>query len=98
VFEKGYTPKWSEEVFKIVGVDTRACPVMYQLEDLLGEKVIGKFYEQELQKTELKDYALVEKVLDEKKVKRKMMYLVKYRGYSDKFNEWINGEQLEKLK
>jgi hypothetical protein len=98
VFEKGYTPKWSEEVFKIVGVDTRACPVMYQLEDLLGEKVIGKFYEQELQKTDLKDYALVEKVMNERKVRGKKEYLVKYRGYPDKFNEWISEEQLEKLK
>jgi hypothetical protein len=79
-------------------VDTRACPVMYQLEDLLGEKVIGKFYEQELQKTDLKDYALVEKVMNERKVRGKKEYLVKYRGYPDKFNEWISEEQLEKLK
>jgi hypothetical protein len=98
VFEKGYTPKWSEEVFKIVGIDKREKPIMYQLEDLLGEKVIGKFYEQELQKTELKDYALVEKVLDEKKSKGRKLYFVKYRGYPDKFNEWISEEQLEKLK
>jgi len=97
-FEKGYSANWSEEVFKIIGVDNSENPVMYQLEDLLGEKVEGKFYGEELQKTDLKDYAIVEKVLQEKKGKGKRMFLVKYRGYDNKFNEWISEEQLERLR
>jgi hypothetical protein len=70
---------------------------LYQLEDLLNEKIKGKFYEEELQKTELKDYAIVEKVLQTKTVKVVKKYFVKYRGYSDKFNEFIDANQLEKL-
>ena len=50
-FEKGYTPNWSKEVFKIIDVDERQEPVMYQLEDLLNEKIECKFYEPELQKS-----------------------------------------------
>jgi len=38
-FEKGYTPNWSKEVFKIIDVDERQEPVMYQLENLLNEKL-----------------------------------------------------------
>ena len=34
MFEKGYTPKWSNEVFKIIGVDTKQLPIMYSIEDL----------------------------------------------------------------
>jgi hypothetical protein len=60
-FEKGYTPNWSKEVFKIIEVDKSDNPVMYQLEDLEGELIKGKFYNEELQKAELKDYVVGEK-------------------------------------
>ena len=93
-FEKGFTPNWSEEVFKIIGVDKNDDPVMYQLEDLLGERIDGKFYEPELQKTKLKDYAIIEKIIKSKKTKGKKMYYVKYRGYDNRFNEWINEHQI----
>ena len=93
VFTKGYEAGWTEEVFKIVKrFDT--IPPTYDLEDQLGEEIKGKFYEEELQKTELKDFALIEEVLKKKGKK----YLVKYKGYSDKFNEWIDKKQLDDLK
>ncbi len=95
---KKVTPNWSEEVFKIIEVDESDNPVMYELEDLLGEEVKGKFYIQELQKTDLKDYAIVEKVLREKTVRGQKMYLVKYRGYDNRFNEYITEEQLLRLR
>jgi len=97
LFEKGYTPKWSMEVFKVIGVDNSVSPILYALEDLDGEEVTGKFYEQEMQKTDLKDFSVVEKILQEKKVKGKMMYLVKYSGYPEKFNSWLTAEQLERF-
>jgi hypothetical protein len=46
----------------------------------------------------LKDFAVVEKILQEKKVRGKKMYLVKYDGYSGKFNAWLTEEQLERIK
>jgi hypothetical protein len=97
-FEKGYTARWSKEVFKVDEVDTSRYPTMYQLEDLQGESIDGKFYEDEMQSTNLKDFALVEKILDRKTVKRKKFYLVKYDGYGEKFNEWISEQQLEQLR
>lgn len=57
-FEKGYTPNWSSEVFKIIAVDKSDNPIIYQLEDLKGEPIKGKFYNEELQRTELKDYTV----------------------------------------
>ena len=93
-FEKGFTPNQSEEVFKIIGVDKNDDPVMYQLEDLLGESIDGKFYEPELQKTKLKDYAIIEKIIKNKKVKEKKLYYVKYRAYDNRFNyELMNIKQ-----
>jgi hypothetical protein len=96
-FEKGYTARWSKEVFKVKSIDTLQHPYMYELEDLQGEDIKGKFYEEELQSTALQDFAVVEKILETKTVKRKKMYLVKYDGYDNKFNEWLTKEQLDRI-
>ena len=49
-FAKGYTPNWSEEVF-VIKEDKNTAPWTYVINDLNGEKIIGTFYEEELQKT-----------------------------------------------
>ena len=49
-FEKGYTHKWSKEVFKISKVHNTK-PIVYSIIDLDGEDIEGRFYTSELQKT-----------------------------------------------
>ena len=49
-FEKGYTYRWSKEIFIITEV-CETKPFTYKIEDLDGEKILGRFYTQELQKT-----------------------------------------------
>ena len=51
MFEKGYTPRWTEEIFKIYEVQMTR-PGTYKLEDLNEERIEDSFYEAELQKTE----------------------------------------------
>lgn len=48
-FEKGYTPKWSEEIFSIDRV-LRRNPVVYNIRDSDGITIGANFYENELQK------------------------------------------------
>ncbi|XP_070155682.1 uncharacterized protein [Polyergus mexicanus] len=47
IFDKGYTPNWSIEVFKIVKVQ-KTNPATYVLEDSRENPVAGGFYEYEL--------------------------------------------------
>ena len=47
-FTKCYEANFSEELFKVVKV-MRGDPNVYEIEDLEGEPIIGKFYEEELQ-------------------------------------------------
>jgi hypothetical protein len=96
-FEKGYTSRWSKEVYKIKSIDTSQRPYTYELEDLKNETIKGNFYTEELQKTDLKDFAVVEKVLKTKKVNGVKMYFVQYDGYGPEFNEWLNEKQLNDL-
>src|SRR5207244_10633283 len=86
-FEKGYLPNWYEQVY-IIDEVLKSTPVTYRIKDLLNEVITGSFYEQELQKTNQEVYR-VEKVLRKKKIDGIEYALVKWSGYSDKFNEWI---------
>ena len=82
VFDKGYTPNWTEEVF-VVDKVMLTRPVSYKLVDLLGEEIEGSFYEKELQKAKQQTFR-IEKVVRRDNKKKKAS--VKWKGYSDKFN------------
>src|SRR5207245_8293578 len=90
-----YLPKWSEQVYIIDDV-LKTTPVTYRIKDSLNEIITGSFYEQELQKTNQEVYR-VEKVLRKKKIDRVEHTLIKWKGYSNKFNEWIPITDTKKL-
>ena len=87
-FEKRYTTRWTEEIFTIVEVK-RSRPPTYKIADLNGEEIQGSFYEPELQKTSQEIFR-IEKVI--KRGKKKS--LVKWKGYSDDFNSWVDNKDI----
>lgn len=84
-FEKGYTPNWTTEVFKIRKIQFTQ-PTTYLLEDLQGDPIDGTVYAEELLLSKCADIYLVEKVLKQRGDK---LY-VKWLGFGNEFNEWIN--------
>ena len=98
IFEKAYTENWTEEVFKLIKV-FHTDPRTYKVADLQGEEVEGTFYSQELQKTNLQDYARIEKVLARKvNPDGQKMLRVRWVGYGNKFNDWIPLANIENIK
>jgi len=91
ISEKGYTPRWTEEVFTVSEV-RYTDPITYKLKDLNGEEIKGSFYEQELQKT-TQEMFKIEKVIRRKGDEA----LVKWVGYLDEFNSWVDNKDLVKL-
>lgn len=91
VFDKGYTPGWSDEIFKIKSV-ILSSPIVYKIVDLLDEEVDGNFYEQEIQKVIYDEHAAfaIDKIIDQRRVGNSRQLLVKWRSYPDKFNSWID--------
>jgi hypothetical protein len=85
IFQKGYTPNWTTELFKISKVKI-TNPTTYLLEDMQGHPIKGGFYEVELQKTKQPDVFLIESVLRRKGNK---MY-VKWLGFDNSHNSWID--------
>ena len=90
IFAKGYAPNWYEEVFMIKKVKN-TVPWTYFISDLNGEKIIGTFYEKELQKTNQEEFR-IEKVIKKKGDK---LY-VKWKGYDNSFNSWIDKKDVIK--
>lgn len=84
-FNKGYTPNWSNEIFKIWKVNL-TNPTTYMLKDENDEKILGAFYEQELQKVKHPNVHLVEKILRRSGNK----VYVKWLGLGEDKNSWID--------
>ena len=62
IFSKGYTSNWNRELFKVNEV-LKTHPPTYKMEDINGEIIEGKYYEQELLKSEF-DFESNNKVLE----------------------------------
>lgn len=85
VFEKGYVPNWTTELFKISKVQI-TNPTTYLLEDMRGQPISGGFYTEEIQKTKQADVFLIERIL---RKKGRKMY-VKWLGLDKSHNSWID--------
>lgn len=85
LFDKGYTPNWTTEVFKIRKVQF-TDPYTYLLEDGKGDPIVGGFYEPEIQIVKFPDTFLVEKFIRSKGDK----VYVKWLGFDKSHNSWVN--------
>ena len=62
IFSMGYISNWNRELFKVNEV-LKTQPTTYKIEDINGEIIEGKYYEQELLKSEF-DFESNNKVLE----------------------------------
>ena len=88
IFAKRYASNCSEEVF-VVSKIKNTVPWKYVVSGLNGEEITGSFYKKELEKTSQEGFR-IEKVLKRKDDK---LY-VKWKGYDNRFNSWIDKEDL----
>ena len=84
--------KWSEQLYKIYKIN-KSNVITYQLKDMNNEIIKGQFYTKELQLTKntTGEY-IIEKILKTNKDK----IFVKWRGYDNSFNSWINKNMVTK--
>ena len=90
IFAEGYMPNWSEEIFVIKKIKN-TVPWTDVINDLNDEEIIGTFYEKELQGTNQQEYR-IEKIIKKKGDK---LY-VKWKGYNNSFNSWIDKKDIIK--
>jgi hypothetical protein len=87
IFEPGYLPNWSEEIYTIAEVKL-TNPVTYIIKDANGEIIEGSFYNEELQATSQQVFR-IEKIIRKKKIKGVLHGLVKWIGYNHSHDQWI---------
>lgn len=90
-FDKSYMGEWSEEIFKIE-TSHSTDPVTYEVKDLDGDDIKGRFYEFELQRVTRDSDAPfeIERILKTRKRNGRIEHLVQWRGYPLKSASWVN--------
>lgn len=89
IFEKGYTPNWTTEVFTIrKALSTN--PPTYLLMDWRDNEIEGAVYTEELQLAKIPDEYLIEKILKRKN----NQVFVKWLGFDNEFNRWIDANKI----
>ena len=84
--------KWSEESFKIYDINISDV-ITYRLKDMNDGIIEGSFYEKELKKTKnTSGEYIIEKII---KTNNNKIY-VKWRGYDNQFNSWVNKNDIIK--
>ena len=92
VFEKGYLPRWSREIFTI-HKRMRTFPHVYKIRDDNGEIILGSFYPEELQKVIDPQVYQIEKVIR----RRGNQALVKWLHYPETANSWVSLKDIRKI-
>ena len=87
IFARGYAPNWSEEIFVIKKV-INTVPWTYVINGLNNEEIIGSFYEKKNCRK------LIKKNLEQRKYLKGDKLYVKWKGYDNSFNSWINKKDI----
>lgn len=91
-FEKGYTPRYSQQIYLIERITKMRPFLMYTLTDLNGERLKGHFYREELLEVPpptADTLFRVEKILSRRHRRgHKPEVLIRWEGYDQHFDSW----------
>lgn len=94
-FSRGYEEQTKQEIFKIYKIDLTKKIPLYYIETYNGdEKIKGGFYSFELTPVST-DIFRVEKILRRRTVRGVRQLYVKWKGFDNKYNSWINENDIE---
>lgn len=96
-FTRGYQPQSQIEIFKIQKISSnKRIPLYYLSNYEENENIEGGFYEFELTPVNIETFR-IEKVLKRRTYRGEKQILVKWLGYSDKYNQWIPEASTNKI-
>lgn len=97
-FTTGYSYKNSEELFYIKNIRrSKLGLTTFELEDWSKEPIKGIFYREELIPVTEPDTFPVDILKRRKTQDGTVQFYVRWKSYPDKFNEWVNESDIEKI-
>ena len=97
-FRRAYQDQYTTEVFKVSGRLLKQGIPMYKLVDLKSDHIKGLFYTSELQRVDKDENTslwFIETILKKRKKNKKLQYYVKWEGFDDRFNSWIDAADVK---
>ena len=99
LFRKGSAKTWTDEVYKIVLIKRVKKHYVYGVEDMSGERILGKFEEHTLKAAAEEpagsEYKL--HILKQRMRNKKKEYLVHWDGYSKKDDQWVSADTVHDI-
>lgn len=91
-FGRGYNEQATEEIWRIYKIKTNMPIPMYILMDYdRKNKIRGSFYANELVKVDVENKSFkIERVIKKRKIGGVIQLFVKWKGWPDTYNSWIN--------
>ena len=96
-FDKSYYPLWSDRIYKIEKKIDRSVIPNFEVSSE-GDTLKRKFYPKELQEIAGDPIYRIEKILRKRQRNGEKQVLVKYIGYPDQYNQWIQQASLINMK
>ena len=98
-FAKGYEQTFSTEIFRVVKVIRRVPQPVYELSDLQDRPIEGQFYNYELVKVTVSPQTefVIDKIVRTRNKGGIKQHFVKWRGYDETFNSWVNSTDIKKI-
>lgn len=94
-FSRSYHEQTAQEIFKIYKIDLSKKIPLYHIETYNGnEQIKGGFYEFELTPVTT-DIFRIEKVIKRRTIRGVRQLFVKWKGFNDTYNSWINETDVE---
>ena len=88
-FVKSYVQNWTEQIYTVSQV-LNTEPMQYKLQDYANVVIKGSFYSAELQRVVPPERYAIDRVLEQRRVRGRLQYLVQWRGYGPEFNSWVD--------
>ena len=94
-FAKGY----EQTIFRVVKVFQRLPQPVYELSDLQARPIEGQFYNYELVKVTVSSQTefQIDKIVRTRNKGGIKQHLMKWRGYDETFNSWVNASDIKKI-
>ena len=97
-FAKRYEQTFPAEIFRVVKVIQRMPQPVYELSDMHDRPIEGHFYNYELDKVTVlpKTEFQIDKIVRTRN-KCGIKHLVKWRGYDETFNYWVDATDIKRI-